>query len=86
MGPLRFEGVRFTIFVDDHPPPHVHARYGEIAVILDLLPGGGVAISARASAIRPPDAKQNERNRVLRVARMHEAALRELWRTLHGEG
>jgi hypothetical protein len=47
MGSLRFDGVRFTIFVDDHPPPHVHARYAEIAVILDLLPGGGVAISAR---------------------------------------
>jgi hypothetical protein len=86
MGSLRFDGVRFAIFVDDHPPPHVHARYAEIAVVLDLLAGGGVVISGRANAVRAPDAKLNELNRILRVARMHEAALRELWRSVQGEG
>jgi len=85
MGSLRFDGVWFMIYVDDHPPPHVHARYAEIAVILDLLPGGGIAISHRAFAVRPPNAKQNDVKRVLRVALENEPALRELWRTLYGE-
>jgi hypothetical protein len=67
-------------------PPHVHARYAEIAVVLDLLPGGGVALSKRASAILPPDAKRNDLKRVLRVARVHEAALRALWHSLYREG
>jgi hypothetical protein len=86
MGSLRFDGVRFWIFVDDHLPPHIHARYAEISVVLDLLPSRGIAISSRALAVRPPDAKSNDLNRVLRIARMHETALRELWRSLHGEG
>ena len=72
------------IYVDDHPPPHVHARYAEIAVILDLLAAGGIAISQRPSAIRPPNAKQGDLNRVLRIALRNEAALRDMWRTLHG--
>jgi hypothetical protein len=84
MGSLRFDGVRFVVYVDDHPPPHVHARYAETAVILDLLPGGGIAISERAFAVRPPNAKQNGLNRVVRVARENEAALRDLWRSLYG--
>lgn len=54
--------------------------------MLDLLAGGGVVISGRANAVRVPDAKLNELNRILRVARMHEAALRELWRSVQGEG
>lgn len=85
MGSLRFDGVWFMIYVDDHPPPHVHARYAEIAVILDLLPGGSIAISRRAFAVRPPNAKQSDVNRVVRVARENQAALRNLWRSLYGE-
>jgi len=73
------------IYVEDHPPPHVHARYAEIAVILDLLPGGGIAISRRVFAVRPPNAKQSDVNRVLRVAQANESALRALWRSLYGK-
>jgi len=85
MRSLRFDGVRFMVYVDDHPPPHVHARHAEVAVILDLIAGGGIAISRRAFAVRPPNAKQNDLNRVLRVALENESALRDLWRSLYGE-
>jgi len=26
----RFDGIRITIYFDDHPPSHFHAEYGEI--------------------------------------------------------
>jgi hypothetical protein len=53
--------------------------------VLDLLPAGGIMLANRAIAFRPKNAKQNDLRRVIRCARMHEAALRELWRKTHGE-
>ena len=53
MGSIRFEGVRFSAFPDDHTPRHVHGRYSEILVIVDLLGDGGVKVSDRENAIKP---------------------------------
>lgn len=53
-------------------------------MILELLEGGGIAISRRLSGIKPLNARQSDLNRVLSVARANELALRDLWRTLHG--
>ena len=84
MGSLRFDGVRFVVYVDDHPPPHVHAFYAETEAILDLLPGDGIAIANRQRAIDPPDAKASDLKKILKVAHSHEATLRELWQSIHG--
>jgi len=84
MGSLRFAAVLFCIYSHDHPPPHVHATYGGIEVILDLLPEGNIEVSSRAEPVKPRNAKLGDIRRILRVARMHETELRELWRQTHG--
>jgi hypothetical protein len=80
MGSVRFDGVVFFAYTRDHPPPHVHAVYGALIVIVDLLPGGGVAVAERHDAYSPRKPKMNEVRRVMRCAALHEEALRELWR------
>lgn len=84
MGTLSFEGISFMIYSDDHPPAHVHARYGSLRMVLDLPAIGGVLLSSRNDNVEPINAKRNEVRRVLRVARMQEAELRKLWDETHG--
>ena len=33
-------GITVTMYTDDHPPPHVHARYGGQQVVIDIQSGG----------------------------------------------
>ena len=35
----RFFGIIVRMFYDDHPPPHIHARYGEFEVKVDIKTG-----------------------------------------------
>jgi hypothetical protein len=86
MGSLRFNAILFSIYSHDHLPPHVHAYYGEVTMILDLLPGGGVELSSRKKCIDPANAKRNDVRRVLKIAHEHEADIRELWKETHGTG
>jgi hypothetical protein len=83
MGSVRFDGVVFVVFSRDHAPPHVHACYGSLIVILELLAGGGIAVADRLDAYIPRSPKRNEVRRVVRCALMNEQALRELWRRTH---
>lgn len=32
----RFYGIIIYMFVKDHPPPHIHAKYGEYRAIIDI--------------------------------------------------
>ena len=86
MGSLRFDGVRFSIYPNDHPPPHVHGYFAEMSAVIDLLPGGGVDISSRTNPYWPLNAKKSDLRKVLRIASTHEAALREEWRKMREEG
>ena len=36
MGSLRFDGVRFVAYPQDHEPVHVHGFYAEVEVIVEL--------------------------------------------------
>ncbi|WP_128913264.1 DUF4160 domain-containing protein [Granulicella sibirica] len=83
MGSVRFDGIVFFVFTRDRAPPHVHAYYGDLTVILELREEGGVWIADRSDALEPRDPKKNEVRRVLRCARANEEALRELWRRTH---
>jgi hypothetical protein len=55
VGSLIFDGVRFSFYSHDHPPPHVHGHYSGIIVVVDLFVDG-VALSRRARNMTPRNA------------------------------
>lgn len=84
MGSKTFDGVWFVAYSHDHPPPHVHGRYAETIVIVDLLPDGTVRESGRWDAVKPGNAKRSDVRRILAVAAAHAAELKQLWEKTHG--
>jgi hypothetical protein len=84
MGSLRFEGVRFSVYSEDHLPPHVHGFYAEVEVVVDLLMDGAVALSKRRNAITPTNSSRADVNYVLELAAKHHGQLLTLWRGTHG--
>lgn len=65
----RFFGIIITMYYNDHPPPHFHARYGRqmarIAIdTLEFLEG---------------DLGPRARNLVLEWAMAHQSELRDEW-------
>jgi hypothetical protein len=84
MGSIKFEGVRFSAFPDDHTPRHVHGRYAEILVIVDLLADGGVKVSDRENPIKPSNGSRADARHVLDVAAKHFNELVALWEKHHG--
>ena len=75
MGSKTFDGVWFISFSDDHPPPHVHGRYGQAQVIVDVFADGTTRKAERWNAVRPANAKRGDVRRILRVAEEHGAEL-----------
>ena len=84
MGSVRFDGVRFVVYANDHEPRHVHGFYAEVEVIVDLLASGMVALANRRDAIRPRDANKADVRHVLLTAAGHFDELAALWESLHG--
>ena len=84
MGSKTFDGVWFVAYSHDHLPPHVHGRYAETTVIVDLLANGMTGRSRRRDAVRPANAKRSDVQRILTVAAAHAAELHELWEKTHG--
>jgi len=84
VGSKTFDGVWFISFADHHLPPHVHGRYAEIEVIVDLLADGDIIQSDREDSVSPRNAKRSDVRRILRVAAAHAAELHKLWETMHG--
>ncbi len=84
MGSLRFEGVRFAAFSDDHLPTHVHGFYAEVEVVVDLLAEGQVALSKRRSAVTPANSSRADVNYALELAAKHHEELLQLWKETHG--
>jgi hypothetical protein len=85
VGSLKFDGVLFVAYSNDHQPRHVHGFVGETEVIVDLHLDGNIAISIRTDAIRPSNAKRSEVKRILNVAAQHFDDLVELWEGIHGK-
>ena len=85
MGSVRFDGVRFVVYVEDHVPRHVHGFYAETEVILELrdVPQREVALANRSNAVRPGNANRGDVRRILRVARAHFEELVKLWEKAH---
>jgi Domain of unknown function (DUF4160) len=82
---LRFDGVRFVIYSNDHPPRHVHGFHGETEAIVDLRRNRTVALANRIDAVRPANAKKSDVKKILRAAAQRFDDLVALWEDLHGE-
>ncbi len=85
VGSLRFDGVLFVVYSNDHPPRHVHGFFGGAAVIADLRSDGNVALADRSDAIRPANAKRADVRRTLNTAADHFEELITLWEEIHGK-
>jgi NTP pyrophosphatase (non-canonical NTP hydrolase) len=85
VGSVRFEGVRFFAYPQDHEPAHVHGFYAEVEVILELREAvREVALADRNDAIRPGNASRSDVKHILQVAADHFDALIQLWREARG--
>ena len=85
MGSLRFDGVLFVIYSNDHPPRQVHGFHGETEAIIDLRRDGTVALAERKDAIRPANAKKSDVKKILTAAAQHFEELTALWEEIHGQ-
>jgi hypothetical protein len=85
VGSLRFDGVLFVIYSNDHPPRHVHGFHGETEAIVDLQKDGTVALAERKDAIRPANAKKTDVKKILTAAAQHFEELTALWEEIHGQ-
>jgi DNA-directed RNA polymerase subunit L len=81
---LRFGGVRFVAYSNDHPPRHVHGFCGGIEAIIDLRADGAVTLADREDAVRPANAKRPEVRRILRAAAEYFDELTALWEKARG--
>lgn len=85
MSSVRFDGVLFVAFSNDHLPPHVHAFVSETEVIVDLRQDGSVALAKRKDAVQPPNTKRSDVRKILNSAARHFEELVALWEEVHGE-
>jgi hypothetical protein len=85
VGSVKFEGVLFVAYSNDHSPRHVHGFASETEVNVHLRLDGTVALSRRNDAIRPSDAKRSDVKKILNVAALHFAEIAELWEEIHGK-
>jgi hypothetical protein len=83
VGSKTFDGVWFAAFSHDHPPPHVHGRYGDVLVIVELTPDG-IRKSGRRKAVVPSNAKNSDVRHILEVSAAQRAELMKLWEGTHG--
>jgi hypothetical protein len=84
VGSVRFEGVRFVAYPQDHEPVHVHGFYAETEVIVDLREAAReVALAERNDAVRPGNASRSDVKHILQVAANHFDVLMELWKDAH---
>jgi acyl dehydratase len=71
MGSIKFEGVRFAAYSNDHDPMHVHGFYAEVEVIVELRRDGLVLLADRKDAVRPRNGSRADVRHVLTVASNH---------------
>jgi uncharacterized protein DUF4160 len=68
-------GFRFMIYLDDHPPAHVHAIGGDCMIRIGLEPLQVLSsVGAKASDVR----------RALEIAARRKAELMAAWQKHHG--
>jgi hypothetical protein len=85
MGSLTFDGIRFVVYSNDHPPRHVHGFIAETEAIVDLRPDNNVSLADRNDAVRPATAKRSDVRKILNAAALHFEDLVALWESIHGQ-
>ena len=85
MGSLKFDGIQFVVYSNDHPPRHVHGFLSETEVVVDLRFDGNIALADRKDAIRPANSKRTDVKKILNAAAQHFDELIALWEEIHGE-
>jgi hypothetical protein len=81
---VRFGGVRFRIFPQDHSPVHAHGRYADTKAVIVFLGNRTVEIADRDDAIIPRDAKESDVRTILRAAREHYDEIMAVWERMQG--
>lgn len=85
VGSLKFDGVLFVVYSNDHPPRYVHGFASDTEVIVDLRVDGNVALADRRDSIRPASAKRSDVKKILNGAATHFEKLAALWEEIHGK-
>ncbi|MGA2356696.1 MAG: DUF4160 domain-containing protein [Terriglobales bacterium] len=85
MGSVRFDGVLFVAYSNDHPPPHVHGFAGDTEAIVDMRSNGTVDLAKRSDAVTPANAKRSDVRKILNSAALHFEELVALWEEVHGK-
>jgi hypothetical protein len=83
MSSLRFDGVLFSAYPNDHLPRHVHAYYGSISAIVEIRPDRSVVLADRKDATSPRNAKRSSVKKMLDVAAENFDELWALWEAMH---
>lgn len=74
----REAGLRFIIFVDDHPPAHVHV-IGDGTMKIEIAGPDGLPLAIATSGM-----KRGDRRKAMDVVRDHQEYLLACWREIHG--
>ena len=77
---LRRDGFRFVIWLNDHPPPHVHVKKAGNELIINLGLGGTLP-----TVISNKGMSNREQNQALLVVALHNTIFLEWWKEIHGE-
>lgn len=83
MSTVKVGGVRFRIHPQDREPIHVHGRYAETVVIVELLADGTVQKGRRNDAIIPTDAKRTDVRKILETAAENYDRIVAAWEEMH---
>ena len=80
---VRIGGIIFQLFPVDHEPRHVHALYGNVRAVVDLLDDRTVALANRDDCIKPANAKRSDVNKILSTPSEHFDTLVAAWERMH---
>lgn len=76
-------GVLFSVSSHDHWPPHVHAEFAGIDVVVEMMQGEA-RVATRKRPMRPTNAKRSDGNKILQAAANNADISLAIWEQVHG--
>jgi hypothetical protein len=71
----RDHGLKFVVYIDDHPPPHIHVTGRGIAK---------VALEPAVALLHSRSLSKADIGRILEVVRSQRSMMLEAWNRIHG--